>query len=61
MNDKEKLNYVCKEIEAIYQDFDTTVDQLILERKFLKELLKISQDKIPAYELNKIIKLERCP
>lgn len=57
MNEKDKLNFVCKEIEAIYQDFDITVEQLILERQFLKDLIAVSKDEKPFYSLNKIRKL----
>lgn len=41
MEEKEKLNYARKELEAIYEDLNTNVNQQILLRKFIKNLLEV--------------------
>ncbi len=48
-------DYIVMELDAIYEEFDKSVNQLILLRKFLKDLLRVSEGKIPLQSLNKII------
>lgn len=43
MNKKEKLNYIKKELEAIYEDLEVNVNQQILLRRFLKNLLDVTK------------------
>ena len=54
MNEKEKLNYIEKKLTAIYEDLDVNVNQQLLLRKFLKNLLEVIKGANPTYNLNEI-------
>lgn len=46
MNDDERKNYVIEELEAIYEELDNSIEQLINLQQFLKssaEVLKGAQ------------------
>jgi len=58
MNEKERQEFVYKEIEAIYEEIDNSVNQLVLSRRFLKKAIEVSKGAEPNYEsLFKIIHL----
>lgn len=54
MNEKEILELVIKELEAIYEDLDINVNQLVLLRDFLKNLLSGTKNTKLSYSLNEI-------
>lgn len=54
MNETEKLDYVEKELEALYEDLDANINEQILLRKFLKNLLEVVKGATPTYNLNGI-------
>jgi len=56
MDDKEILEFVTKEIEAISEDFNKNVQEQILLNKFLKAALDVAKGAEPAYKLNEIKK-----
>lgn len=54
MNEQEQFTFVTKEIEAIYEDFDDKVNQLILLRYFLNNLLSVTKGAEPSYQFSEI-------
>lgn len=56
MNEIEKLKFINSEIEAIYEDFDTKINQLVLLRHFFKDLLAVTKGAEPSYQLSEIKK-----
>lgn len=55
MNEQERFDFIVKELEAIYEDFDANVNHLILVRKFMKKLFEVTKGAEPLYSLNEII------
>lgn len=56
MNEQECKDFVYKEIEAIYEELDKSVNQLVLIKKFLKKAIEVSKGKDLDYDnLIKII------
>lgn len=55
MNECERKKFVEKEIEAIYEEIDGSIDQLILLRRFLKELVLVSKGAEPNYKSTLIL------
>lgn len=56
MDEKERLDFVTKELEAIYEDWDANVNEQLLLRKFLKSVLNVAKGVEPAYILSEIKK-----
>lgn len=56
MEEKERLEFVTKEIEAIYEDLDANVNEQLLLRKFLKSALDVAKGAEPTYKLSEIKK-----
>lgn len=56
MEEKERLEFVTKEIEAIYEDLDTNLNEQLLLRKFLKSALDVAKGAEPIYKLSEIKK-----
>ncbi len=50
MNKQERQKYVVAEIEAIYEEVDNSINQLILARKFLKNLVDVAKGAEPEYK-----------
>lgn len=44
MNEQERLDYVGKELEAIYEDLEANINQQLLIKKFLKQLLGVLKE-----------------
>lgn len=55
MNDEERREYIKKEMEAIYEEFAHTIDQLLLLKYFLKDLIFVSKGEVPDYKKIKSI------
>lgn len=49
MNEHERFEFVAKELAAIYEDLDANVQQQILLRKFIKNLLDVTNGAEPLY------------
>lgn len=47
MNKQKLINYISLELEAIYEDLNTNVNQQILLKKFLKDLLDVIKSEEP--------------
>lgn len=54
MNESEKSVFIEKELEAIYEDLDANINESILLRYFLKDLLNVIKGAEPSYQLSKI-------
>jgi len=46
-----KQEFIKNELEAIYEEFYTSVNQMILLERFLKSLVAIANDETPHYNL----------
>jgi len=52
----ETKTFVKNELEAIYEEFDTYINQLILLKPFMKDLIQVLNGLEPSYRLSDIIK-----
>lgn len=50
MNDEERKKYVTEELEAIYEEIDNSINQLVILRRFLKNLVNVSKGLEPNYD-----------
>lgn len=50
MNDEERKVYVINELEAIYEEIDNSINQLVILRRFLKNLVNVSKGAEPNYD-----------
>jgi len=50
MNEKERQEFVCKEIEAIYEEMENSINQLVLSKKFLQKAIEVSKGADTGYE-----------
>lgn len=56
MNEKERQTFITNELEAIYEEFDIYVKQLLLLKPFLKDLIAVSKGADPSYDLSAVFK-----
>ncbi len=56
MNKQEQQEFVNKEIVALFEDLDNTINQLIILRPFLKNVLNVINGVEPFYKFNEIPK-----
>jgi len=56
MNNEERQEFIKKETEAIYEEFNAYVGQMILLKPFLKNLAEVANGANSNYDLNEIIK-----
>ena len=54
MDEKEKIQFIEKELEAIYEELDANLNESILLRYFLKDLLSVIKGAEPSYKLSVI-------
>lgn len=59
MHHQEKSEFIKKEIEAIYEEFDILLDRLNLLKPFLKELVVVSNDYETSKELTKSEQIDK--
>lgn len=59
MNENERFDYVKEELNAIYEELDTNINQQVLLRHFLKNLLSVANGEEPDCQLSKIIKFKK--
>lgn len=50
MDDNERKKFVIEELEAIYEEIDNSINQLVLSRRFLKNLVNVSKGSEPNYD-----------
>jgi len=50
MNEKDRQEFVYKEIEAIYEEIDISINQLMLSKRFLKKAIEVSNGAKADYE-----------
>jgi len=56
MNGKERKEFVYKEIKALYEELDGTINQLVILRPFFKNLLDVTNGAEPFYKFNEMPK-----
>ena len=59
MNEDERKKFVLKEIEAIYEEFDNSVNQLVLLKYFFRDLIAVAKGSEPNHQLSKIINKDK--
>lgn len=50
MNDEERKEFVANELDAIYEEMDNSINQLVILRRFLKNLVNVSKGAEPNYD-----------
>lgn len=50
MNEEERKIFVIEELEAIYEEIDNSINQLVILRRFLKNLVNVSKGAEPNYD-----------
>ena len=56
MNEKERQKFVYEEIEAICEEMDNSINQLVLLKRFLQKAVEVSKGAEPDYDnLAKIV------
>jgi len=50
MNEEERRDFIDKEIEAIYEEIDNSVNQLALIKRFLQKVVEVSKGEEPNYD-----------
>lgn len=50
MNEEERKTYVIEELDAIYEEMDNAINQLVVLRRFLKNLVNVSKGAEPNYD-----------
>lgn len=55
MNKEERHEFVVNEIETIYTEFETALNQLVILKPFFKDLIAVANGETPTYDLNDII------
>jgi len=51
MNEQERLDYAKKELEAIYEDLEANIQEQLLIKDFLGNLLVVLKDSEPSCNL----------
>ena len=52
MNEKERKNFVYKEVEALCEELDNIINQMIILKPFFKNLLDVTNGAEPFYKFN---------
>jgi len=52
MNERERQDFIIKEIEAIYGEFNASVSQLVILKPFLEDLIAVAKSENPSYDLS---------
>lgn len=56
MDEEERKKFITEELDAIYEEIDNSINQLVILRRFLKNLVNVSKGAEPNYDnLIKII------
>lgn len=50
MNEAERKEFVVNELDAIYEEMDNSINQLVILRRFLKNLVNVSKGAEPNYD-----------
>ena len=58
MNELERQEFINSEIEALYEELDSTIDKLVLLKPFFEDLLKVVRGGVPSYKFTKSSSVE---
>lgn len=58
MDEKEKKELVYLALQDIYQEFNNSVNQLLVLRAFFQDILNINEDKSTKYEFPSCLKMK---
>lgn len=50
MNEEERKEFIINELDAIYEEMDNSINQLVILRRFLKNLVNVSKGAEPNYD-----------
>lgn len=50
MNEEERKQFIIDELDAIYEEIDCSINQLVILRRFLKNLVNVSKGAEPNYD-----------
>lgn len=50
MTEDERKEFVVNELDAIYEEMDNSINQLVILRRFLKNLVNVSKGAEPNYD-----------
>jgi len=56
MNDKQRLDFIAKEVETITMEVEPLFQQLLLLNNFIKDISKVAKGEEPTYNLNEFVK-----
>jgi len=56
MNEIERQEFIKNETNAIYEEFNACVSQMVLLKPFLKNLVNVANGASPNYDLYEIVK-----
>lgn len=55
MTENEKKDYIYLVLNDLYNEFNSSVNHLLIIREFLQDLLNVKDDKNPIYETKSIL------
>ncbi len=55
MTEQKRQEFIKKELQAIYDEFNANISQLIILKPFLKDLISVVDGAEPRYDLDEII------
>lgn len=55
MNEQERQEFINKEVEALYEELENTINQLVMLRPFFKDLLHVINGGDPSYHFSKLV------
>jgi len=50
MNEEERKEFIKNELEAVYEEIDNSINQLVMSRSFLKNLVNVANGESPKYK-----------
>lgn len=59
MEETELKNFVKNELETIYEEFDAYINQLLILKPFIKDLIQVVNGAQPRYKLSDIFETKK--
>lgn len=56
MKKETRDEFIIKELEIIYEEYENHLNQLLILKPFLKDLIYVAKGEKPTYKLSEIIK-----
>jgi len=56
MNNKQRLNFIAREVDAISTELEPLFQQVMLLNDFIKDVSKVAQGAVPSYNFNEVTK-----